>query len=89
MVVLEESPADIMARRAIDVFHNSVIGSQVTSNTTLPNSLARNNARIISTWDGLDDMDVDTALVCSTVLPVVRLSCCVWNEVRFCDRIDS
>ena len=75
MVVLEESPADIMARRAIDVFHNSVIGSQVTSNTTLPNSPARSNARIISTWDGLDDMDVDEALVCSTALPVVSLSC--------------
>jgi hypothetical protein len=85
MVVLEESPADIMARRAIDVFHNSVIGSQVTSNTTLPNSPARNNAHIISTWDGLDDMDVDKALVCSTVLPVVSLSCCEWSEVRFCD----
>ena len=85
MVVLEESPADIMARRAIDVFHNSVIGSQVTSNTTLPISPASSNARIISTWDGLDDMDVDKALVCSTVLPMVSLSCCEWSEVRFCD----
>ena len=32
MVEQNESPVDIMARRAIDVFHNSVIGSQVTSN---------------------------------------------------------
>ena len=75
MVVLEESPADIMARRAIDVFHNSVIGSQVTSNTNMSSSTARKDERIISTWDGLDEMDVDEALVCSTALPVVSLSC--------------
>ena len=75
MVDLEESPTDIMARRAIEVFHNSVIGSQVTSNTNMSSSTARKDERILSTWDGLDDMDVDEALVCATALPVVSLSC--------------
>ena len=67
MVEQDESPVDIMARRAIDVFHNSVIGSQVTLNTNnelvMSSSTARNDMSKISTWDGLADMDVEEALV--------------------------
>ena len=63
----DESPVDIMARRSIDVFHNSVIRSQVTSNTNnelvMPSSTVRNDMSKISTWDGLADMDVEEALV--------------------------
>ena len=65
MVEQDESPVDIMARRAIDVFHNSVLGSQVTSNTNnvlvMSSSTARNDECKISTWDGLVDMDVEEA----------------------------
>ena len=75
MVELEESPVDIMARRAIEVFHNSVIGSQVTSNTNVSSSTARKDERIISTWDGIVDMEIDEALVRTSAPPVVSLSC--------------
>jgi len=75
MVELEESPVDIMARRAIEVFHNSVIGSQVTSNTNVSSSMVRKDERIISTWDGIVDMETDEALVRTSAPYVVSLSC--------------
>ena len=75
MVELEESPVDIMARRAIEVFHNSVIGSQVTSNTNVSSSMVRKEERIISTWDGIVDMETDEALVRTSAPYVVSLSC--------------
>ena len=56
MVEQNETPVDIMARRAIDVFHNSVIGSQVTSNTNnelvMSSSTARNDrpGMVSLTW---------------------------------------
>ena len=62
-----ESPVDIMAWRAIDVFHNSVIGSQVTLNTNhalvISSSTARNDEYKISTWDGIVNWYVHLSLI--------------------------
>ena len=78
MVEQDESPVDIMARRAIVVIHNSVIGSQVTSNTNnelvMSSSTARNDASKISTWDGLIDMDVEDVLVRTPTPPLAHSS---------------
>ena len=71
MVEQNKSPVDIMARRAIDVFHNSVIGIQVTLNTknalVMSSSMAIMDEYKISTWDGIVDMDIEGASDCQLV----------------------